>query len=260
MFADDVLAERLSAQTRKFYVDFGNAVVRAGLLGEPYLELAGSAALYAGDGSPLTQAIGTFSGDDICAIDNFYRGRATSWEAVLTPFAGIEALGRLLDHGGKPMGWESALYRPFEIPLPDEESDSRIKIVEVETSGRRVWAELSRGVFFGEEPTEIGATLSRMKEFAENLRAYIAYWDGQPVATASLTVGLGVAAFGGGATLPEFRGRGLQTALLLRRLADAALEADVATMGALPGSSSHRNAERLGFRVAWSQLSLRMPS
>jgi len=121
------------------------------------------------------------------------------------------------------------------------------------------WSDIALKAFFGDEPNEVGATLTKLMETAGNIRRYLALWNGEPAGSASLTCGLGVAVFGGGATKPDFRGKGLQTALLRRRIEDAKSEADVATMGARPGSGSHRNAERLGFRIAHTQLSLRVP-
>jgi GNAT superfamily N-acetyltransferase len=64
-------------------------------------------------------------------------------------------------------------------------------------------------------------------------------------------------ALGGAGTLLEFRGRGLQTALLRARMAAAAAAgceyAVVVTQG---GSTSQRNCERLGFRVAYSKVTV----
>ena len=65
-----------------------------------------------------------------------------------------------------------------------------------------------------------------------------------------------VALFGAG-TLKEYRGRGIQTAILQRRIqlaAEAGCEyAVIVTVG---GTTSQRNAERLGFRVAYSKATL----
>jgi ribosomal protein S18 acetylase RimI-like enzyme len=61
----------------------------------------------------------------------------------------------------------------------------------------------------------------------------------------------------GAGTLADFRGRGLQTALLRARLAAAAEAgceyAVVVTQG---GTPSQRNCERLGFRVAYSKVTV----
>ena len=67
----------------------------------------------------------------------------------------------------------------------------------------------------------------------------------------------GLAMLAGAATLPPYRNRGIQTALARVRLAHAsAAGCDLVTMGAEPGSTSHRNAERLGLRVAYTKLVL----
>jgi GNAT superfamily N-acetyltransferase len=59
----------------------------------------------------------------------------------------------------------------------------------------------------------------------------------------------------GASTVPAWRGRGAQGALLGARLRHAAaLGCDVAMMGALPGSASQRNAERQGFRIAYTRM------
>ena len=61
----------------------------------------------------------------------------------------------------------------------------------------------------------------------------------------------------GAGTLSEYRGRGLQTALLRARLADAAAGgceyAVIVTQG---GTTSQRNCERMGFRVAYSKVTV----
>jgi hypothetical protein len=54
--------------------------------------------------------------------------------------------------------------------------------------------------------------------------------------------------------LEEYRGQGLHSALISRRLRDAAAKFELAIMEAVPGSTSQRNVERIGFRVAYTQL------
>ena len=63
-----------------------------------------------------------------------------------------------------------------------------------------------------------------------------------------------VALLAGASTTPENRKRGAQLALLDARLRFAAEHgAELAMMVALPGSGSHRNAERHGFRVTYTR-------
>ena len=89
----------------------------------------------------------------------------------------------------------------------------------------------------------------------EKLRAFLAWIDGVAVAAGALAIHDGVALLAGAATLPQWRGRGAQRALLEHRLAVAAeAGCDLATMGASPGSASQRNAERHGFRIAYTRI------
>jgi hypothetical protein len=68
----------------------------------------------------------------------------------------------------------------------------------------------------------------------------------------------GIAIMAGASTIPSARGRGAQLALLERRLHDAREHGcDLALMGALPGSISQRNAERHGFRIAYTRVKWR---
>jgi predicted acetyltransferase len=78
--------------------------------------------------------------------------------------------------------------------------------------------------------------------------------DGQPIATAALFMHAGTALLAGASTVPEGRRQGAQNALLDTRLRTAAANGcNVAMMVAAPGSSSQRNAERQGFRIAYTR-------
>jgi GNAT superfamily N-acetyltransferase len=71
----------------------------------------------------------------------------------------------------------------------------------------------------------------------------------------------GVALFGGSATIPELRRRGLQAALLQERLRYAFDHGcDLAMMVAEAGSNSQRNAERKGFKIAYTRIKWRLSS
>ena len=65
----------------------------------------------------------------------------------------------------------------------------------------------------------------------------------------------GVALLAGASTIPSARNRGAQRALLEARLRHAASQGcDLAMMGASPGSTSQKNAERQGFRIAYTRI------
>jgi GNAT superfamily N-acetyltransferase len=81
----------------------------------------------------------------------------------------------------------------------------------------------------------------------DRFRAYLARIDGEPAGWATLFVHEGMGILGNAATLTEFRGRGVQSALFRARAADA-LDIALAwvTVDVEPGSVSHRNAFRAG--------------
>jgi hypothetical protein len=69
----------------------------------------------------------------------------------------------------------------------------------------------------------------------------------------------GVGLLAGASTVPEGRRQGAQNALLDARLRYAAQHGcDLAMMCALPGSASQRNAERHGFRIAYTRIKWRL--
>jgi hypothetical protein len=71
----------------------------------------------------------------------------------------------------------------------------------------------------------------------------------------------GVALLAGACTIPQWRKQGAQLALLQHRLHVAAEHGcDIAMVATLPGSASQRNAERRGFRVAYTRTKWRRDS
>ena len=88
----------------------------------------------------------------------------------------------------------------------------------------------------------------------ERVVNFIAELAGVPGAAASLCLQDGVALLGGATTVAEMRGRGLQSASLEARLAYAWERGyELAMMVTEAGSQSQRNAERKGFRIAYTR-------
>jgi ribosomal protein S18 acetylase RimI-like enzyme len=79
---------------------------------------------------------------------------------------------------------------------------------------------------------------------------YVGRVDGHPVSAATLYLHDNIGYLADATTDPLFRGRGLQSALLRRRIRDAgASGARIIFSGATPFSTSHRNMERAGMKV-----------
>ncbi|WP_068773688.1 GNAT family N-acetyltransferase [Paenibacillus sp. FJAT-26967] len=91
-------------------------------------------------------------------------------------------------------------------------------------------------------------------------RFFLGYVDGHPAGVSVMHIDGEVASCTLAATLPEFRGRGLQTAMLQTRMHVAAKAGcRIVAAQAGFGSTSQNNMERLGMRLAytratWSQL------
>lgn len=88
---------------------------------------------------------------------------------------------------------------------------------------------------------------------------HVAYWNDIPVGTATMYVADGYAWLGGGTTLPEYRSRGVQGALICDRLnVGAGLGVDVfavETVEPAPGKNrtSYDNLLRWGFRPLYTR-------
>ena len=113
-------------------------------------------------------------------------------------------------------------------------------------------------------PRELLAALARIAQAREDTALFVARVDGRVAGSAGLSVmdtprgrvgELYIAS-----TLPEYRGRGVQSALLQARLA-AARDAGCALVfvGARPANTSARNVERAGFGLAFTKATFARP-
>jgi hypothetical protein len=92
---------------------------------------------------------------------------------------------------------------------------------------------------------------------AAGTRRYLALIDGDPVGTGSLRTADGIAYFVGAATPAQHRRRGVQTALIAARLAEAkAAGCDIATVTTGPGTKSQQNVQRRGFDLLYTRALL----
>ncbi|MEL6406967.1 MAG: hypothetical protein AAFR81_21530 [Chloroflexota bacterium] len=86
-------------------------------------------------------------------------------------------------------------------------------------------------------------------------RCYLAWVGGELGAWSRMYIRGNTASFSGAMSLPKYRQRGLQAALLRQRKLDAkALGCNLFVSQATPGTTSQRNMERAGFRVAYNKV------
>lgn len=249
--------ERAEAAANARFVEARAAVSPA--RGACWLDVRGTWAMYDGVGSPLTQTfcLGMREAPDaetLDALEAFFLDRGASVEHEVSALALGEPLGLLSKRGYVPIELTSVMFRPLAGGAPIAAAlDARVVTTleegpawaEASADG---WSEFPEIVPFARE---IGAVYGR----TTGARCYAVDAEGIIVATGVLAEHEGVAVLAGAGTRPTFRRRGAQLALLAARLRDAlAAGSDLAMMCARPGSASHRNAERHGFRVAYTRV------
>ena len=124
-----------------------------------------------------------------------------------------------------------------------------------------IWSDVSARGWAHDHPEfrEFLLQLGQITTARKQSPAFLAEIDGEAGAAGVLCIHEGVALFGGSATVPELRRRGLQGALLQARMRYAFEHGcDVAMMVAEAGSGSQRNVERKGFRIAYTRLKWRL--
>jgi GNAT superfamily N-acetyltransferase len=93
---------------------------------------------------------------------------------------------------------------------------------------------------------------------ASGVLRYAATLDGEVAGAASMRLDGEIAQLSGSATRPAFRRRGVQSALLAARLAEAARSGcKIAVVTTQPGSTSHGTVHRAGFELLYVRAILR---
>jgi GNAT superfamily N-acetyltransferase len=179
----------------------------------------------------------------------------------VSPLAGVAALDLLCARGYRPIEISSVLYQP--VAPPSSEIPANIRVRLADPGEAALWTDVSARGWAHNNPELQGFVRSfgEVLFAREDLLCFLAEVDGQPGAAAALSIHEGVALFAGAATVPELRRRGLQGALLTQRLRHAAARGcDLMMMVAEAGSESQRNAQRKGFRIAYTRTKWRLGS
>jgi N-acetylglutamate synthase-like GNAT family acetyltransferase len=94
----------------------------------------------------------------------------------------------------------------------------------------------------------------------QGMTRYLARIDGVAAGEAALSINDNLALLAGSGTAPPFRGRGVQKALVQRRLHDACQAGcDFAVVVTAPGSRSQDNVMRRGFTLLYARAILVKP-
>jgi len=264
LFADLALARRLETTDALAGVEFARAW--AGLnsfTGEVFLPVAGGHASFGGVESPLTQAFGLglngpVTEADMTRMEEFYRAYGSAVNIETCPLADPSLLKLLNERGYRAIEYSNVFVRELtggdSQAWPDAISEVRVRRPALEEA--ESYSLLVAKSFF-ENAAVSPALLDIFSSCFQAAGAFffMAEVDGVPAGGGMMSIHQGVASLGGAGTVPEFRNRGVQRALLLARLSKAAESGcDLAMVATNPGSGSQRNVERLGFRVVYTRI------
>ena len=226
--------------------------------------IAGGFAIYCGANSPTTQAVGMgldgpVSEEEFDRLENFYRSRGEAVRVETCPLANASLIGHFGKRGYRVTEFSNVMALPldgWQGSQNQSEPPRGLVIEQVDHGQIDLWTlTVSQG--FAEKGPVIPEIVDVMKMFAlsPGVECYLARVDGKVAGGGTLAIRDGVAGLFGASTLPAFRRRGVQAALLHARLERAAeVACDLAVSLAQPGSTSQRNIERKGFTVLYTRV------
>jgi GNAT superfamily N-acetyltransferase len=221
--------------------------------------VGGGYAIYCGANSPVTQAVGlglngAVSKEEFDRLEEFYFSREEPVRVETCPMADGSLIEHYRERGYHVSEFSNVMVRPVEktaaAALP-----AGIEIQKAADSEIDLWT-LTVAQGFAEHFPVTQELLGIMRLFAygKNTECYFARVDGRIAGGATLALRGRIAGLFGASTLPQFRNRGVQTALLQVRMQRAAEEGcELAMSLALPGSASQRNITRRGFQTLYTR-------
>jgi GNAT superfamily N-acetyltransferase len=238
--------------------------------------LAGGLVVYAGPGSPMNKGIGIALSEPLeetplANVEQQWRDRNEPMRIELSALAKPEAATLLTARGYRLIGFENQLgcdLRAAGAGLGAADSGlwasgdgGSIVVDRLADADERLWRDVTvngfaqpdgsaapHEIFPREVLDGIFTTLGRTSGF----RRYVARVDGEVAGAGSMRIDGDIAQLAGAATLPAFRRRGVQTALLQHRLQDARnAGCALAVVTTQPGSTSQANVQRRGFAVLY---------
>jgi GNAT superfamily N-acetyltransferase len=227
--------------------------------------IAGGSAIYCGPDSPVTQAValgldGPVSDYDMDRLESFYRTRSETVRVETCPLADPSLFSHFRQRGYYATEFSNVFAASLladglpQLFRPELPPNTAIEMVPADQID--LWT-LTVAEGFAETFPVTKEMLNVMKLFAQgpHTECYLALVDGLPAAGGTVAMRDGVAGLFGASTLPAFRNRGLQTALLQVRLERArAAGCDIAVSLARPGSPSERNIARHGLQTLYTRV------
>jgi hypothetical protein len=262
IFSDKQLAEKLERAEGRANASFVEA--RGEMyaeIGAEWIDVGGTYAMFDGPESPLTQTfgLGMFSettNEQLDEVEGFFKRHEAPVMHEVSPMTDPSLMSVLSERGYRPIELTNVMFQELAAESLGSSANSGIVTRVIEKGEEKLWAKTSAAGW----GTEMEGLADFMFEFGQVSAIcsggypYLAELNGEPIAAGMLFVYDDVALLAGASTVPTARRLGAQGALLSSRLRFAAeLGCTIAEMCAQPGSQSHRNAEKNGFRVAYTR-------
>jgi GNAT superfamily N-acetyltransferase len=270
ILATATLARRIEHAESTLITDFARPVQAR--LGEDRVfiqDIGGGTAVAAGPSAPFSKIAGLgFEPLDEVALETVERQfarRATPVRVELSALGDPDIANRLTARGYRLVGFENVLGRAV-AGLSAEATDVTVHPIPLDRAPE--WIDILTTAFANpdvfdappsQEVVDRASIESALAEIAaiDSVHLYLATRDGRAAGGASMRLTDGLVQLCGAGTLPAERRRGVQTALLQYRLADAAFHGcDLAIVTVQPGSVSQYNVQRQGFELLYTRAIL----
>jgi GNAT superfamily N-acetyltransferase len=272
MFADASLAARIDRAEARMCAEIAGFVAgqqpRAGSTAIP---ISGGLAVYVSPSSPVNKVIGlAFDGvldvEALARVEAEWRRREEPVRVELSVLADPSAGGVLTDRGYRLHGFENVLGLALGgAPIEPTATDIAVEIVEA--GQLHPWLDIAVEAFMNLDgtgrvaddalPREQLARAIEEAMGAPGFIRYLAHVEGDAVGEAAMRIDGDLAQIAGAGTVPHARGRGVQKALLRRRLADARQAGcTLAVVTTAPGTRSQDNVMRRGFELLYARAIL----
>lgn len=275
IFADVALAARIERAEAHLVADCAAAIGRRRReAGATSIEVRGGVAAFAGENSPLNKVAGLgFAGEiderDLANIERIFTTHGAPVQVEISTLASPAIVGTLSRRGYRLVGFENVLG--LRLPIMNSPAASQeLRITVSDDHELETWIDTVVTGFASADTQGVPSHENPPREAIENAiretssvpgyTRFLARWNGAPAGGASMRMFEGVAQLCGAATLPAFRRRGIQSALLSDRLRLAGgAGCDLAVITTLPGSKSHENSQKRGFELLFSRAIMVLP-
>ncbi|MCA8956075.1 MAG: GNAT family N-acetyltransferase [Planctomycetes bacterium] len=245
-------AQRSDPQSSVFLREFGGGIAAATFPGSPLNKVAGLGFEAVPDATAFA------------AVEAELLARCGAVQVELAHLAEPQLGAELTARGYRLCGYENVLG--LRLPVDATPLAPGVAVRHAAADEAELWVQCVVDGFAVPDTQGIASHESFPRELVERacrdsaaagLSLYVATRDSAWAGAASMRLDDGLAQLCGAATRLEHRRRGVQTALLARRLTEAAAAGcDLAVMTCLPGSKSHQNAQARGFELLYTRAVL----